>query len=120
MPLSHPKKGLPCFRELSKVESPIWFWESLSVPCPSCQVHFHMVCILACVSVDVRAQLCPTLYNSMDSLQFQAPLPMEFSRQEYWSGLPFPIPGDLPSPGIEPVPPALAGRFFTNCAIWED
>ena len=40
----------------------------------------------------------------------QAPLPMEFSRQEYWSGLPFPSPGDLP--GIEPVSPALAGRFF--------
>ena len=39
---------------------------------------------------------------------------MEFSRQEYWSGLPFPSPGDLPEPGIEPVPPALAGRFFTT------
>ena len=37
----------------------------------------------------------------------QAPLSMEFSRQEYWSGLPFPSPGDLPSPGIEPESPAL-------------
>ena len=37
---------------------------------------------------------------------------MEFSRQEYWSGLPFPPPGDLPDPGIEPVSPALAGGFF--------
>ena len=37
-----------------------------------------------------------------------------FSRQEYWSGLPFPSPGDLPDPGIEPVSPALAGRFFTT------
>ena len=40
---------------------------------------------------------------------------MEFSRQEYWSGLPFPPPGDLPNPGIEtgsPASPALAGRFF--------
>ena len=35
----------------------------------------------------------------------QAPPSMEFSRQEYWSGLPFPSPGDLPNPGIEPVPP---------------
>ena len=43
----------------------------------------------------------------------QAPLSMEFSRQEYWSGLPFPSPVDLPDPGIEPVPPALAGGFFT-------
>ena len=39
----------------------------------------------------------------------QAPLSMGFSRQEYWSGLPFPPPGDLAKPGIEPVSPALAG-----------
>ena len=38
---------------------------------------------------------------------------MEFSKQEYWSGLPFPTPGDLPDSGIEPVSPALAGGFFT-------
>ena len=46
----------------------------------------------------------------------QAPLPMEFSRQEYWSDLPFPITGDLPDPRIEPmslISPALAGAFFT-------
>ena len=47
----------------------------------------------------------------------QVLLPMEFSRQAYWSGLPFPTPGDLPDPGIEPtslVSPALAGGFFTT------
>ena len=38
---------------------------------------------------------------------------MGFSRQEYWSGLPFPSPGHLPHPGIEPRFPALAGEFFT-------
>ena len=38
---------------------------------------------------------------------------MGFPRQEYWSGLPFPSPEDLPDPGIEPVSPALAGGFFT-------
>ena len=43
----------------------------------------------------------------------QPPLSMEFSRQEYWSGLPFPTPGDLPNPAIKPTPSALAGRFFT-------
>ena len=45
----------------------------------------------------------------------QAPLSMEFSRQEYWSGLPFSSPGDLPDPGTEsmsPASPALAGKFF--------
>ena len=44
----------------------------------------------------------------------QSPLSMEFSRQEYWSGLPFPPPGDLPDPGIIPVFPALASGFFTT------
>ena len=44
----------------------------------------------------------------------QAPLSMEFSRQEYWSGLSFPAVGDLPHPGIEPASPALSGRFFTT------
>ena len=44
----------------------------------------------------------------------QAPLSVRFPRQEPWSGLPFPSPGDLPDPGIEPESPALAGReFFT-------
>ena len=45
----------------------------------------------------------------------QAPLSMEFSRQDYWSGLPFATPWDLPNPGVEPMslaPPALAGRLF--------
>ena len=52
----------------------------------------------------------------------QAPLPMEFSRQVYWSELPFATPGDLPDPGIELeslVSPALAGGFFTTSATLE-
>ena len=48
------------------------------------------------------------------TIAFQAPLSMGFPRQEYWSGLPFPSPGDLPRPGIEPTSPALAARFFTT------
>ena len=39
---------------------------------------------------------------------------MGFSRQEYWSGLPFPPPGDLPDPGLQTASPALAGEFFTT------
>ena len=42
----------------------------------------------------------------------QAPLFMRFPRQEYWSGLPGPPPGDLPNPGVEPTFPALVGGFF--------
>ena len=45
---------------------------------------------------------------------YQASLSKGFSRQAYWSGLPFPSPGDLPDPGIEPKSPALAGGFFTT------
>jgi len=48
------------------------------------------------------------------TLVCQAPLFMGFPRQEYWSGLPFSSPGDLSDPGIKPVPPALAGGFFTT------
>ena len=48
------------------------------------------------------AQSCPILCNSID-----------FSQEEYWSGLPFPPPGNLPNPGFKPVSPALASRFFT-------
>ena len=56
---------------------------------------------------------CPALATPW-SVVYQAPLAMGFSRQESWSGLPFPSPGDLPDPGIEPVSPALAGGFFTT------
>ena len=52
----------------------------------------------------------------------QAPLSTGFSREEYWSGLPCPPPGDLPDPGIEPkslMSPALAGGFLTTSATWE-
>ena len=56
------------------------------------------------------------------TIAHQAPLSMGFSRQEYWSGLPGPSPGDLPDPGIEPtslVSPALAGGFFTTSTTWK-
>ena len=46
------------------------------------------------------------------AIAHQALLSVEFSRQEYWSGLPFPAPGHLPDPGMEPIYAALAGGFF--------
>ena len=57
------------------------------------------------------------LFATPWTVAHQAPLSRGFSRQEYWSGLPFPSPGDLPDPRIEPIPPlspTLAGRFFTT------
>ena len=47
------------------------------------------------------------LFATPWTVAYQAPLSMGFSRQEYWSGLPFPSPGDLPDPGIEPWSPAF-------------
>ena len=55
---------------------------------------------------DLIAKSYPTLCNPMDC-SLPGSLAVEFSRQEYWSGLPLPSPGDLPDPGIEPESPAL-------------
>ena len=67
----------------------------------------------------MHAQLiCPVqLFRPPQTVDQQVPLSVGFPRQEYWSGLPFPSPGDLPNPGIKPACPelpTLAGRFFTT------
>ena len=77
------------------------------------------VCVCVCVCVCTRTCVlnCVWLFAIPWTVAHQTPLSMEFSRQEYQSGLPFPTPGDLPDPGIEPTFPtsaALAGRFFTT------
>ena len=59
------------------------------------------------------SKLCLTLMIPW-TIGLQVPLSTEFSSQEYWSGLPFPSPGDLPDPEIEPQSPVLTGRFFTD------
>ena len=58
------------------------------------------------VTGDLVAKSCSTLATSW-TVAHQVPLSMGFSRQEYWGGLPFPSPGDLPDPGIEAGSPAL-------------
>ena len=68
-------------------------------------------CVLSCFS-------CVLLCNSR-AVPHQAPLFMGFFRQESWSGLPCPPPGDLPNPGIEPMSPVLAAGFFTISATRE-
>ena len=72
-----------------------------------------------CMLTDLNAFVCAVthcvrLVVTPWTVAHQAPLSMEFSRQEYWSGLPFPSLGDLPNPGIKPVSPELSGRFFTT------
>ena len=62
------------------------------------------------------------LFAPLWTVAHQAPLSMGFPRQESWSRLPFPSPGDLPMPGVKPsslMSPALADRFFTTSATWE-
>ena len=62
------------------------------------------------------------LFATPWTVAHQAPLSMGFSRQEYWTGLPCPLPGDLSNPGIEPtslMSPVLVGRFFITSATWE-
>ena len=60
--------------------------------------------------------------KSLSTIACQVPLSRGFSRQERWSGLPFPTPGDLLHPGIKPLSPTsptLTGEFFTTSTIWE-
>ena len=66
---------------------------------------------------------CVQLFATQRTIACQAPLSMRFSRQEYWSGLPCPPPGDLLNPGIEPVSlmsPALTDELFTTSGAWEN
>ena len=74
-----------------------------------------------CVCVLVT-QSCLILCDPVNCVAHQAALSMDFSRKEYWSGLPCPSPGDLPQPGIKPTSlifPVWAGRLFTTSATWE-
>ena len=73
---------------------------------------------VVCVCVCVLLRLCPTLCDPVDCTQ-QAPLSMEFPRQEYWSGLSFPSPGDLLNPGIEPGSPALQADSLPSEPLFE-
>ena len=64
--------------------------------------------------VKVKSLSCVRLFATLWTITYQAPPSMGFSRQEYWSGLPFPSPGDLPDPGIEPRSPALQANALTS------
>ena len=71
-----------------------------------------------------QVRVCSAVSDSATpwTIAHQAPLSMAFSRQEYWSGLPFPTPWDLPDPRMElksQASPALAGGFLTTGATWE-
>ena len=73
--------------------------------------------LLLCVHAQMLS--CVPLFVTPWTVALHVPLFMEFSRQKYWSGLPFPPPRDLPNPSIEPRASCKAGRFFTIWAIKE-
>ena len=102
----------------------------MCVLCTHVCVHVHVcMCVHMCVRVCACVCMCVGAYNFWScsfscsvmsdsvtpwTVAHQGPLTTGFSRQEYWSGLPFPSPGDPPDPGMEPASPALAGGFFTT------
>ena len=59
-------------------------------------------------------RLCPTLWQPYRTASHQAPLSTGFSKEEHWNASPFPSPGHLPDPEVEPWSSALAGGFFTT------
>ena len=79
----------------------------------SCYAH---VCMHACILS------CARLFVTPWTVVHQAPLPMEFLWQGYWSGLPFPPPRDLPNPGMKPVSciSCIGRRILYHCATWEN
>ena len=88
----------------------LWAWQQHSLSTPSSSAG-------AQTSHAKSLQSYPTLCDPIDSIP-PAPLSMGFSRQQSWSGFPFPPPGDLPNLRIEPQSLTLAGRLFTASA-WE-
>ena len=95
-----------------------WLWIAANIvttyPLPSSHVRNKLALPLGgCCYPCLVAKSCLTLVTPW-GVACQAPLSMGCPRQEYWDGLPFPPPGDLPNPGIEPECPALAGGCFTT------
>ena len=70
------------------------------------------LCFCVCVRIRVQSLNRVGLFATPRTVAHQSPLSMEFSREEYWSGLPFPSPGALPFSEMEPASPALASGFF--------
>ena len=86
--------------------------ESPDFPCVKSAKFLYLKCLILFVAAFVQL-LNHVSFAAPWTIACQAPLSMGFPRQEYSSGLPFPSPGDIPNPGIEPTSPTLTGGFFT-------
>ena len=90
--------------------------------CISTEVMFISRCLRSVCVCKLSRFSCVQLFVILRTVAHQAPLTVGFSRQEYWSRLPCPPPGDLPNPGTEPLSvmsPALAGGLFITNTTWE-
>ena len=86
-----------------------WYSYIDTVKSPKIWVAARAVCAACICAKSLPCNSCATLWT----VACQAPLSMRFCRQKSWSGLPFPTPGDLPDPGTEPAPPALALEVYS-------
>ena len=116
-PLERWKKqrslSLPPSSSVAKLFSPVSPAGNLSLGERGRKRGWLLTCIRACVFSHVR------FFGTPWTLAHQAPLSMGFSRQEYWSGLPCPPPGDLPDPGIQPASPASQADSLPTEPPWE-
>ena len=122
-----------CSLKLMQAKQKTLTWQSRLQNCsfPTCKhtdTYIHTaICGLAHIythtygCVHAKSLSCVTLFETLWTVALQAPLSVGFSRQEYWSGLLFPSPGDLPNSETEgkSLPSALAGRLFTTSTFWE-
>ena len=118
--LSFPSSELPLRTKLPRILQVNFRWRKAPGCICTCTRCSARVWIATCMHAKLLRS-CPTLCNPRDYSR-QAPLPMGFSRQQYWSGLPCPPPVGLSDPGIEPeslMSPALAGGFFITSPTWQ-
>ena len=112
------------YRTLSSSIQDSWleFWDLRAMFSGLCHPQHkgrRCVCVCGCVCAHTHVLSHIWLFATPWTVTQQTPLSMEFSRQEYWSGLPFPTPGNLSDPGMKPISPALAGRFFITAPLAE-
>ena len=109
-------RNLQLYTHTHKHTHTLYLYFSFITKVTSHFVFFYYTCIFLINYTCMHAQLlsCFWLFEIPWTVAYQIPLPMEFSRQEYWSELPFPSPGDLPDPGMEPASLVSAGGFFTT------
>ena len=108
---THCRHPVPCTC-LDALPPSLAFCNPTVLPGRPFYLHDHNICALFCPLVVYLLCQYPNSFVTPWTVAHQAPLSMGFPRQEYWSGLSFSSPGDLPDPGIETVSPALASRFF--------